>query len=277
MTCIRIALRRLLKLYGELTAAEFSPQKLKLVREEFVRDGNCRSVVNANISRIRRMFRWAVENELTPVTTYQALAAVTGLRKGRSSAREPAPVLPVADAAVEAALPFLTAPVQAMVRLQRLTGCRPGEICAMRPTNIERSGDVWCYWPPAHKTEHHGLERRIYLGPRAQAVLQPWLQREPGACCFSPREAEEIRRAERHAARKTPLNQGNRPGTNCRAKPQRQPGDHYTTTSYRRAIERACRLAKIDAWSPNQLRHTRATELRRLHGLDAAQVVLGVV
>jgi integrase len=107
------------------------------------------------------MFRWAVENELVPVTTYQALAAVAGLRKGRSAACEPVPVLPVAESAVESALPYMTAPVQAMVRVQWLTGCRPGEICSMRPIDIDRAGDVWCYVPRAHKTQHHGVERRI--------------------------------------------------------------------------------------------------------------------
>jgi hypothetical protein len=88
LACVRQALRRLLKLYGDLPANEFSPSKLKLVRDEFVRDGNCRSVVNSNVGRIKRMFRWAVENELVPVAIYQALAAVSGLRKGRSHVRE---------------------------------------------------------------------------------------------------------------------------------------------------------------------------------------------
>jgi integrase len=28
-------------------------------------------------------------------------------------------------------------------------------------------------------------------------------------------------------------------------------------------------------WSPNQIRHTRGTEIRKLYGLEAAQVILG--
>ena len=31
----------------------------------------------------------------------------------------------------------------------------------------------------------------------------------------------------------------------------------------------------MKAWSPNQLRHTRATEVRTEHGLDSVQAVLG--
>lgn len=209
------------------------------------------------------------------MSVHQALATVAGLRQGRTSARESKPVPPVADAIVEATLPFLSAPVQAMVQLQRLTGCRPGEICLMRPCDVEMSAEVWCYRPAAHKTEHRGHERRIYLGPRAQNVLTPWLKRPSSDYCFSPAEAEAQRRSARQVARKTPLHYGNRPGSNRKAKPRRPPGKQYSPDSYRRAIARACRLAKVPVWCPNQLRHTRATELRRLHGLDAAQVVLG--
>lgn len=306
VVCVQQALRRLLKLFGDLPAIEFSPSKLKLVRDEFIRDGQCRSVVNNNISRIKRMFRWAVENELIPVAVHQALATVTGLKKGRSEVRESAPIAAVSDAAVEATLRYLTPTVQAMVRLQLLTGCRPGEICILHPVDVERSEDVWCYTPRCHKTAHHDIERRIFLGPRAQEILRPWLDRDAEAFCFSPLEAVAHQRSLKASRRRTPLDRGNRAGTNCKAAPKRMAGDRYTTTSYRRAIERACdqafplppdlviaaeaELTEAEIlrretialewrhrhrWHPNQLRHTRATELRKLHGLDAAQVVLG--
>ena len=58
-------------------------------------------------------------------------------------------------------------------------------------------------------------------------------------------------------------------------KPKRKPGTKYTTSSYRRAIHRACDKAGIDRWSPNRMRHTAATEIRSKFGLEAAQVILG--
>jgi integrase len=272
---IRYALRRLIKLYGDFDANEFGPKALNEVREEFVRCGQRRSTVNANISRLKRMFRWAAENELIPVTTYQAVATVVGLKKGRGTAKESKIVRPAEVAAIDAAIPYMPKPVADMVQLQRLTGCRPGELCGLRPCDVNRESQVWCFRPASHKTEHHGIERRIYLGPKAQAILSPWLDRDPLRFCFSP--AEEVKRqlAAKHARRKTPLTYGNRPGSNRKLNPNRTPKDHYTTASYRRAVERACVRAKIPVWTPNQLRHARATELRRLHGLDAAQVVLG--
>src|SRR5262249_13073729 len=120
-----------------------------------------------------------------------------------------------------------------------------------------------------------------------------------GAYLFSPREAMEgYLRAN---------------GRTVRHGKSRVPGERYKVTSYDRAVTCGCRrafphptLVEIDAlpvngrekamlrhkwivdhkaelrawhrahhWAPNQLRHTKATEIRREHGLDAARAVLG--
>lgn len=276
LTILKTPLKHLRKLYGSTPAVEFGPLKLKAVREEFVRLGHCRYTINKNVGRIRRMFSWAVENELVPPSVDHGLRAVSGLRCGRTTARESEPVRPVAEAEVNAILPHVSRQVRDMIRLQLLAGCRPGEIVALRPCDLNRDGDIWEYVPASHKTEHHGRERRIFFGPSAQAILTAYIDNRPAeAHCFSPAEAEAERRAERHANRKTPLSCGNRPGTNRSSKPKRPPGNEYTVASYRRAIERGCKAAKIPVWSPNRLRHSRATDLRRQYGIEAAQTVLG--
>jgi integrase len=185
------------------------------------------------------------------------------------------PIEPVADAVVDATLPSLSPVVADMVRLQRFTGMRPGEVCLLRPRDIDRTADVWSYKPLRHKTEHHGRERIVFIGPKAQDVLRPYLLREESAYCFSPTESERKRRLLRHERRVTPLSCGNRPGTRHDSKRKQPPLDRYTTASYRRAVEYACRKAATDKWHPNQLRHTAATEIRRQFGLEAAQVTLG--
>jgi hypothetical protein len=48
--------------------------------------GWCRPQVNGRVGRVRRVWKWGVENELVPAATYQALAAVAGLQRGRSEA-----------------------------------------------------------------------------------------------------------------------------------------------------------------------------------------------
>jgi len=271
---IRSALRYVRRLYGRTRADEFSPLKLKAVRQAMIDTDLSRRVVNQYVQRIRRMFRWGVENELVPVEVYQALMTVSGLRKGRSKAREIPPVPPVPDEHIEATLPHLPEIVQAMVRFKRLTGCRPEDVCNLRPADINRSDGIWCCEPASHKMDHTKHRRRFYIGPKAQKVLLPWLDRRPDAYCFCPRESADASLAKRRRNGKarsvlpqTKLTQ--------RRNRNRAPGDHYTRYSYRQAIERACKRAEIPVWSPNRLRHTRGTEIRHRYGLEAAQVTLG--
>ena len=268
-------LKPLKAMYGKSPAVEFGPIHLKAVRERLIASGHVRTNINAMVSRLVRMFRWAAAEGRIPASVPQNLAIVPGLRRGKSDAKESAPVLPVDDSTVDATLPHLPEVVADMVRFQRATGCRPAEVCALRPCDVDRSGDVWKYRPAQHKTAHHGKERTIFIGPKAQAVLLRYLVRDPEAFCFRPCDSETKRRQQLHSLRTTPLSCGNRPGTNKRRKPKRTPGDRYVTCSYAAAVRRGCDKASVDRWSPNRLRHTAATEIRREFGLEAAQVILG--
>jgi len=279
------------KFYGRTSAGEFGPRQFKVVREQFIADGCSRPFVNICMRRVARIFRWGAGEGLIPASIPQALSMVDGLRRGKTEAKETAPIQPVDDATVEATLHNLSDAVTDMVRFQRLTGCRPAEVCMMRPCDLDRTGDVWTYKPESHKTKHHGRERTIFIGPQAQAVLLRYLARDAQACCFRPCDSEEKRLAEQEANRKTPQSCGNIRGSNRVRKPRRSPGEQYTTDSYRRAVHRACDRAfpapdgtegddlrkwqSEHRWSPNQLRHAAATEVRREFGLEAAQVILG--
>lgn len=272
---LRWALKPLREMYGGTSAIEFGPLALKAIRFKYIEHGLSRLSVNQNVGRIVRMFRWAASEELLPASVPQSLQTVAGLRKGRSEANEYAPVSPVTDETLEATLPHLPAIVSDMVRIQRDTGMRPAEICSLRPCDLDRSEDEWTYRPESHKTEHHGRERKIPIGPKAQEVLLRYLGRDPQAYCFRPCDSEQKRRAAQHADRKTPLSYGNRPGSNRQKRPKRTAGEKYTPDSYRRAVNRACTKAGIESWSPNRLRHAAATEFRKLFGLEAAQILLG--
>jgi hypothetical protein len=171
-------------------AAEFGPKKLKAVRVHMVALGWCRNQVNKHVGRIKRVFSWAVEEEMVPGSVAHALREVRGLKAGRSDAWETEKVRPVADDDVAAVLPFLPAPVRAMVELQKLSGMRPGEVCIMRARDIDRTRDVWEYTPQRHKNDWRGKPRVVFLGPRSQAVLGPFLTADPDAYLFSPAEAE---------------------------------------------------------------------------------------
>jgi integrase len=135
--------------------------------------------------------------------------------------------------------------------------------------------DLWTYSPPEHKGAHLAKQRVIYFGPRCIELLRPWL-RADGKCLFSPVESEEKRNGQRKLGRSTPMtpSQRRRRRKRNRVRPW---GERYSTSNYRNSIYRACRKAGIKPWGPNRLRHTRATEVRKEFGLEAAQIFLGHV
>jgi integrase len=204
--CIKSAVRIVRNRYGDTSAATFSPLALKAIQQAMIDEGWSRGFINRQIGRVKRMFRWAVSEAMIPVATWQTLTAVTGLKREKTTAHENSPVGPVDDAVVEATLPYLPPVIAAMVRLQRLTGCRPGEVCIVRPCDIDTSGKVWSYRPASHKTEHFGRERIIFIGPKAQDVLRPYLLRATDAFCFIPRHARSKgfydSRTDHHAIRR---------------------------------------------------------------------------
>ena len=258
---IKEACSELRKLYELYLVDDFGPLCLQALREEMIEMGWSRKHVNKQISRIRRMFRWGVAQEFVKAETYLALKAVADLKAGRTRATEHQPVRPVSDDLVQQTITELSPVVRDMVAFQRLTGCRPTEVCLLRPGVIDRSGDVWFYTPDTHKTEHQGKPRVIPIGPRAQRVITPYLDRPDSQFCFDPRETPAAR-------------------SNAR--------ERYTKDSYGRAVRRAVhrintrRIKKLgpnatllEVWSPNRLRHSAATEIRKRYGIEGAQVVLG--
>lgn len=306
---IRIALRPLVNLFGPIRAMEFSPKKLKAVRDAMIEAGCVRTSINRQVGRIKRMFRWAVENEYVPATVYTALNTVAGLRAGRSDVKEADPVQPVSQAMVDAIEPHVSRQVWAMIQLQLLTGMRPGEVLAIRGCDLNMVGRIWEYRPQNHKTEHHGKERVIFIGPAGQAIIRDFLKADLSAFLFSPADA----RREYHATRTrstplTPSQKTRKPKSN----PKKQPGESYTVSSYGQAIRKGCEKAfrmpdelqqitkavkslpmaeqaatrerlkaeaaawrKEHCWHPHQLRHNAATNLRREYGIEAARTVLG--
>ena len=270
---IKRALRPVRDLYGHSLLRDFGPKALKAVRETFVRDGLVRRYVNHLVGCVKQWIKRCVAEELAPSSSYHALQTVVGLKKGRCEAKEGKMVHPVAWSTVKRTLPYLNRQVRAMVLLQWWTGARSEEVCMIRPCDIDTRGEVWLYFPQTHKTEHHGHHRIIYLGRRGQSVLRPFLQRKSTAYCFSPKEAMEERAEERRKRRKTKVQPSQR--NRRKGNPKKQPRDHYDRCSYHRHIASRCKQHGIEHWHPHQLRHARATEVRKLFGLEASQIALG--
>lgn len=287
----RLAFRPLVALYGRTKAAEFGPLRLRAVRQEMIDGGLTRGYINKQVGRLKRMFKWAASEEMIDAAVYHGLQTVSGLKFGRTAAVEAAGVKPVPDSTVNATLPHMTPTLRAMVQIQRLTGMRPGELVLMRTGDLDMSGKVWTFAPEYHKTQYRGRTRQAFLGPKAQEIIRPFLRTSLQAYIFQPQQSERERRAVMHAQRKTPMSCGNTPGSNRTSHPKRAPRDRYTTESFNRAVTYACRRAfpapegttgedlkawrREHKWTPLQIRHRFGTDIRRTHGLEAAQVLLG--
>jgi integrase len=291
---IKPALAVMKRLYGATAAVEFGPAQYKAVREAIASEGDrSRTYVNKLCARIVRMLRWAVAEGKLPAAVADAVAMVPGLKKDRTELRETEEVTPVPVEVVEKTLPFLSSVVADMVRFQLETGCRPGEVCSIQPGMVDRSNpDVWEIHLHHHKNAWRGRRRTVYVPAKAQVILAKYLNRPADAYCFSPKDANKDYLEDRSSKRVTPMSCGNKPGSNRRSKPVRVPGESYTSGSYGRAIARACEKAfpcpkeirkkedkaqwrKDHNWSPNQLRHTFATKIRKELGIEAASVLLG--
>jgi hypothetical protein len=200
---VRVVIRALRELHADKPVAEFGPLCVKAARQRWVNEGRSRTECNRRVAMIKRIFKWAVSEELAPPAVYQALATLSGLQKGRTAAREKEPVVPVDDAVVDATLPFLGRHVRGLVEFQRLTGCRPGEACGgaavrhrRRRAELALQAGPPQDCPPRQVPHDHDRPQ----GPGTSAgVLHPPPQRLPvqsapgrrGAVSGAIREAED--------------------------------------------------------------------------------------
>lgn len=240
----RLVTDQLTALFGSLPVAHFGVQALTTVREAWVAKGLCRDTINEYTMKARRIFSWGVIQEIVPSTVSHALREIQGLVAGRTTAPDYEPIGPAPMESVNALLAQCLPRVADLIRLQLVSGMRPGEACTVRPRDLERSQPVWVFHPARYKTEHHRQRRIIYLGPQAQAILQPRIDRvtSPSDYLFpSPTK----------------------------------PSKPYTVKSYYEYIRTNCLSLDIPHWHPNQLRHNALTAIRQKCGIDAARIIGG--
>jgi len=144
---LRLAFQPLRLLYGSTYAEDFGTRALRVLQQEMIELEWCRTNINTQINKIRRLFKWAVAQEMVASSVYQALQTVEPLKKGRSEARESEPVRPVPEELIEGVWPHVSRQVWALIRLQLLTGARAGELVELRPVDLDMQGKVWLYRP----------------------------------------------------------------------------------------------------------------------------------
>ncbi len=265
--------------YGSFPAVSFGPQSLKSLQRGLVAQEFSRSWCNRTVFAIRRLFRWAVSEELVPPSVIQGLNAVETLRKGHTTAKDSRARRPVSDVDFFALEKYVTPTVWTILQLLRLTGARPSELLQLRPGDIDRSAATWCARLSEHKTAHHGKDRVLWFGKDARALLVPVLLRKrDGEYLFSPKDAVSEKAA--------PLDKRRREGQpETPRETDRTLGVFYLPAALCRCVARAVDkanadtdrkdLPKVRKWTPYELRHTAATRARAAAGLDGAQTLLG--
>ncbi|MDE0867087.1 MAG: site-specific integrase [Rubripirellula sp.] len=260
--------------FGSEPADEFGPRLLSQVRDDMVGERLSRKYVNRLIRGVKKIFKHAVSMELVDVNVVIKLDTLEPLRAGQTEAHETEDVEPVDLDIVQATAKHLSPILKAMIGLQAATGMRPSEVCNLRPCDIEKRDDgVWLYRPPKHKTAHRGKKKAVPIVGDTRITIGPYLDRDPEAFCFSPRESMTWYRAEQRKNRKTKV----QPSQTHRKKhkPKRQPGEQYKSGSYYQAIRNSAKKANQPHWFPYQLRHAAATTVREALGIEAAAALLG--
>lgn len=240
------AIDLLCELYGERPADSVSAPDLAAWREWLVRDDRSRATINAYLGCAKACYQWAIERGLVKAEVANEVQAVAWLSRGRTKAKESKKIESVSLDIVKKTVKVLQPHVASMVWVQWYTGMRPDEVCGLRATDIDRTGTVWFYRPPHHKTAHLGAVREVGIGPKARAILAPLMMRL--GYLFRPSEGEKAH----HYTHK-----------------------RYVVSAYRRAITRACEKAGVPKWSPNMLRHAFATRVKQSHGVDASRAAMG--
>ena len=179
--------------------------------------------------------------------------------------------------------------IAAMTMVHLLCSMRSQDVVNLRVCDIEMNDPdylgIWFYEPHTHKTKKRGKRLLKVIPPEAQEILKPFIEAKrdhSNAYVFSPRDVVKKHREGLRENRKTPL----QPSHMARAKrakkrrPRRAPGDQYTASSYRVAVQRSqerARKAGVDIphWFPHQLRHRSATETSDQFGIEAARDMAG--
>jgi hypothetical protein len=92
---IKPAIKLLRRPFGHALAKEFGPKKLKITRNMMIAENWWGRVCNRQVNPIRRMFNWAIQEELIPPPIYHGLQAVEPLRRSVTGLRDNPDAKPV--------------------------------------------------------------------------------------------------------------------------------------------------------------------------------------
>ena len=276
---VALAVREFVERFGSVPAVRYSERLLLQHRDDLEqRERLTRSGINRKVGILVAGLRWAYGRGLVERDAWLGTSAIEPLTRAEAGHKDRKKVKrAVTMAEVEAVARCLPRVPAAMLRLQAILGCRPGEVCAMRwadidqtPIVVDEGGVVcWTYHVADAKASHHGKATSYAVPPTAQAILDQFPPTSPGGFIFSPAATMHAIHDERRRARRTPP---------TKQMQQRDEGDRrefserYSSVSYRQAIERGIAKAKVAPFSPHEVRHGAITRAAARFGAFSASV-----
>lgn len=283
--------KRFLEPYARWPVEAFGPDELfriqqTLCTQKYQSCGKEKSYtrrgINDTINWIHRIWKWGLGRGIVKIEQVQGLEEVKALRTGE--APDKIRRKRVTQEELDQVLAHLNSVVGDMLKILWYTGMRPNEVCNMRPYDILRDDpECWLYIPGRdqspvgkHKTMRFDRVKAIPLANQSQAILSPRINGfDSRDYIFKPGDAVQELMVKKAASRKTPLKWGNSPGTNKKEHPMIKPGEKYNQCSLRQACKRACLKAKVEVFTPYDLRRTMATRTRATLDKEAAKLLLG--
>lgn len=246
---IRVA-RYLSSMYGNSLIRDFGPKSLHTLRASWINPsrGNpcCIRTATGYTKIVIEMFKWGVSEELFAAEYLQRLETLEPLTERDGGFNYPRKLsVPLGD--VSKALETLPEVAKSIVQLMLLTGMRPSEACSIRVQDLDQSGDVWTYSVTSewNKSEHRDRPRVVFIGPRAQELLRPRIERAgKGGWLFTPSRGTHRNRA-------------------------------YLASTLKDVVAKRLRMAGITHWSPHRLRHNALTSIREALSIEHAKSVGG--
>ncbi|MCB0358032.1 MAG: site-specific integrase [Bdellovibrionales bacterium] len=230
---------------------------------------------NKLLDRMKNFCKWLVKYRDLPFASYQAISLVDRARSGRNGVKVTKPVAPVLWSQVELLKPYMAPIAYDLFHLQYLGGMRPSEAIRFRFQDVEfASADAWIYSPPEHKKKKYGQVRTIFLGPRCQALLDPYMDLGSTRYLF-PSDLVKLQEWQIREGKRVNDNL-DRHGSQGQLIENKEIVYRQLSRYVVHAVQRAKEAGvNVEVFAPNQLRHGRATEVReRYDSLEAAAVFI---
>lgn len=175
VSLVSMTIKPLHEKYDDVPASMFGPLLLKSFRDGLIARGWCRNTINQTVGRVRRIFKWAVAEEMIGPEVLQRLQAVPALRAGRTTAPDRPKRTAIGPDQIDPVRQRVRPLVRDMIDVQLSCGARSGELLQLTTAMVDRSGPVWVATLTRHKTDSAGGVRKLYFPPSVQAVLAKYL------------------------------------------------------------------------------------------------------